>query len=383
MINKRARITFNQVKQFLLKKGFTVKKRDKKKLLNNDFKALYYTFLSSLALILIFFLIPIIAEFKKNTITASKEIENNSKTNFEKVLDQKKIKKFESTDEGLGTEYFEDIEYLLEDTSDNDAPNDSVRFSAREIEKLFRETNYNLISVRKTKLVQPLPIDHLPEEMKVIQGTKKKKNLFIKIILPLILEENNKVKLDRKKLFAILNKSNNSAAEKRWLNQKFKQYGVLNKDLLTLKIRMDIVPVSLAIAQAAKETGWGKSRFALEGNALFGQWTWSGEGIKPAGADEDSTHKVMKFKVLKTSVKAYLRNLNTHLSYKRFRLIRAVLRDNEKNLDSLILANYLDKYAATGEQYIVTLKKIIKQNNLKDFDDVKLMPSSIQLKSLI
>ena len=146
---------------------------------------------------------------------------------------------------------------------------------------------------------------------------------------------------------------------------------------------MDIIPVSLAIAQAAIESGWGTSRFALEGNALFGQWTWSGEGIKPAGADEDSTHKVMKFKVLKTSVKAYLRNLNTHLSYKRFRLIRAVLRDNEKNLDSLILANYLDKYAATGEQYIVTLKKIIKQNNLKDFDDVKLMPSSIQLKSLI
>ena len=376
MINKKARITFNQVKEFLLKKGFTVKKKDKKKLLNNDFKALYYTFLSSLALILIFFLIPTIVEFKQNTTIASKEIENNSKTDFEKVLDQKKLKKFESTDEGLGTEYFEDI-------LDDDAPDDSVRFSAQEIEKLFRETDYNLINVRKTKLVQPFPIAHLPEEMKIIQGIKKKKNLFIKIILPLILEENNKVKLNRKKLFAILNKSNNSAVEKRWLNQKFKQYGVLNKDLLTLKIRMDVIPVSLAIAQAAKETGWGKSRFALEGNALFGQWTWSGEGIKPAGADADTTHKVMKFKVLKTSVKAYLRNLNTHSSYKRFRLVRAVLRDNEKSLDSLILANYLDKYAETGEKYIIILKKIIKQNNLKDFDDVKLMPSSIQLKSLI
>jgi len=374
MINKKTRITFNQVKEFLLKKGFIVKK--KKTLLNNDFKALYYTFLSSLALILIFFLIPTIVEFKKNTTIASKEIENNSKTNFEKVLDKKNLKKFESTDEGLGTEYFEDI-------LDDDAPDDSVRFSAQEIEKLFRETDYNLINVRKTKLVQPFPIAHLPKEMKIIKGTKKKKNLFIKIILPLILEENNKVKLNRKKLFAILNKSNNSAAEKRWLNQKFKQYGVLNKDLLTLKIRMDIVPVSLAIAQAAKETGWGKSRFALEGNALFGQWTWSGEGIKPAAADENTNHKIMKFKVLKTSVKAYLRNLNTHSSYKRFRLVRAVLRDNEKSLDSLILANYLDKYAATGEQYIVILKKIIKQNNLKDFDDVKLMPSSIQLKSLI
>ena len=374
MINEKTKITFNQVKEFLLKKGFIVKK--KKTLLNNDFKALYYTFLSSLALILIFFLIPTIVEFKKNTTIASKEIENNSKTNFEKVLDKKNLKKFESTDEGLGTEYFEDI-------LDDDVPDDSVRFSAQEIEKLFRETDYNLINVRKTKLVQPFPIAHLPKEMKIIQGTKKKKNLFIKIILPLILEENNKVKLDRKKLFAILNKSNNSAEEKRWLNQKFKQYGVLNKDLLTLKIRMDIVPVSLALAQAAKETGWGKSRFALEGNALFGQWTWSGEGIKPAGADADTTHKVMKFKVLKTSVKAYLRNLNTHSSYKRFRLVRAVLRDNEKSLDSLILVNYLDKYAETGEKYIIILKKIIKQNNLKDFDDVKLMPSSIQLKSLI
>ncbi len=376
MINKKTKITFNQVKEFLLKKGFIIKKKSNKKLLNNDFKPLYYTFLSSLALILIFFLIPTIVEFKKNTTIASKEIENNSKTNFEKVLDKKNLKKFESTDEGLGTEYFEDI-------LDDEVLEDSVRFSVQEIEKLFRETDYNLINVRKTKLVQPFPIAHLPKEMKTIQGTKKKKNLFIKIILPLILEENNRVKLDRKKLFAILNKSNNSAAEKRWLNQKFKQYGVLNKDLLTLKIRMDIVPVSLAIAQAAKETGWGKSRFALEGNALFGQWTWSGEGIKPAGADADTTHKVMKFKVLKTSVKAYLRNLNTHSSYKRFRLVRAVLRDNEKNLDSLILANYLDKYAQTGEKYIIILKKIIKQNNLIDFDDVKLMPSSIQLKSLI
>ena len=172
MINKKARITFNQIKEFLLKKGFIVKKRDKKKLLNNDFKALYYTFLSSLALILIFFLIPIIAEFKKNTIIASKEIENNSKTNFEKVLDQKDLKKFESTDEGLGTEYFEDI-------LDDEVPDDSIRFSAQEIEKLFRETDYNLINVRKTKLVQPFPIAHLPEEMKIIQGTKKKKNLLI------------------------------------------------------------------------------------------------------------------------------------------------------------------------------------------------------------
>ena len=106
--------------------------------------------------------------------------------------------------------------------------------------------------------------------MKKIESTKKRKNLFIQIVLPLIIEENTKIRLDRKKLFAILNKNNNTKSEKKWLDKKFKKYGVLNKDLSTLKVRMDIIPVSLAIAQAAKETGWGTSRFAIEGNALFG-----------------------------------------------------------------------------------------------------------------
>ena len=212
---------------------------------------------------------------------------------------------------------------------------------------------------------------------------KKRKNLFIKIVLPLILEENKLIKTDRKNLFKILNKSSNSTAEKKWLNKKFKQYGVLNKDLLTLKIRMDVIPVSLAIAQAAKETGWGKSRFALEGNALFGQWTFSGKGIKPAAADIDAMHKVMNFDELKLSVRAYQRNLNTHSSYKDFRMVRAVLRDNNKKLDSLILVDYLDKYAETGNEYIKILKKIIEQNKLKDFDDTKLMPSSLELKELV
>ena len=206
----------------------------------------------------------------------------------------------------------------------------------------------------------------------------------MEIILPLVLEENNRIRLDRKKLFSILNKNNNTDQEIRWLNSKFKQYGVVKKDLATLKIRMDEVPVSLALAQAAKETGWGTSRFAIEGNALFGQWTWSGEGIKPAGADSsDGDHKVMKFKVLKASVRAYQRNLNTHNSYREFRLARAIMRDNEEELDSLTLANYLDKYAATGKEYTKVLKKIIEQNSLKDFDKVKLLPSSIQLKNLV
>ena len=212
---------------------------------------------------------------------------------------------------------------------------------------------------------------------------KKRKDFFIQIILPLILKENNNIKLDRKRLFSIINKSNNTKLEKKWLDKKYKQYGIPSKDLSILKIRMDEVPVSLAIAQAAKETGWGTSRFAQEGNALFGQWTWSGEGLKPKDAEKNEGHKVMKFNVLQASVRAYQRNLNTHSSYSEFRKERAKLRDKGSVLDSLVLVKHLDQYAETGNQYVEVLKKIIKQNNLKDFDDAKLLPSSIELESLI
>ena len=123
--------------------------------------------------------------------------------------------------------------------------------------------------MRHTKLVKPIDIGLLPNEIKNISNTKKRKELFIKIVLPLIIKENNNIRLDRKTLFNIINKNNNSAKEKQWLQKKFKQYGVTSKDLSTLKIRMDEIPTSLAIAQAAKETGWGTSRFAQEGNALF------------------------------------------------------------------------------------------------------------------
>ena len=376
MVKKK--FNLEEIKKFLKKKGFIVAKKNNIKFLNEDLKSLYYTALASCVVVLFFFSLPTIVDFQRNTILASIEIENKSKSNLEKVLKGQPLDNNSKVDEGL------DIKNLFEDVFNFDQlPTDTVRLNAPTIEQLFKDTNYNLKDVRKTKLVKPIALSLLPEEMKMIESSTKKKNLFIKIILPLILEENNRIKLDRRKLFNVLNKNKNTNAEKKWLNLKFKQYGVLNKDLLTLKIRMDTIPVSLAIAQAAKETGWGTSRFALEGNALFGQWTWSGEGIKPAGADDDATHKVMKFKILKSSVRAYQRNLNTHSSYKNFRLARAELRDNKMKLDSLILANYLNKYAETGKKYVKILKQIIKQNNLTEFDDVKLLPSSKTLKSLI
>ena len=232
-------------------------------------------------------------------------------------------------------------------------------------------------------MVKPVALTWLPYEIKKIQNTKKRKELFLQIVLPLALEENNKIKLDRLKLFNIIGKDSNTELEKKWLNKKYKQYGVTSKDLSTLKARMDEIPTSLILAQAAKETGWGTSRFALEGNALFGQWTWSGEGLKPKDAEASTGHKVMKFNILQASVRAYQRNLNTHRSYKEFRKARSKLRAEGKELDSIILSEHLDMYAETGKKYVEILQQIIEQNNLKDFDDAKLLPSSRKLETLI
>ena len=377
MINKNFFFTLTFAKKFLNKKGLELfNKSNQTKSDNNSFRSFNYTFITGLILIVIFFLSPQIINVRNNLAIKSLEVKNDSKVNLEKVLSGKAIE--DEQDEELDNlQIFEDI-FQYEDITTS-----TVRLSASTIKQLFKDTNYNLKDVRKNKLVKPINLDLLPEEMKMIENTSQRKNLFIQIVLPLILDENNQIKLDRKKLFVVLNKNNNSDAEQKWLNMKFKQYGVKNKDLSTLKIRMDEIPVSLAIAQAAKETGWGTSRFALEGNALFGQWTFSGDGIKPKSSDNDKTHKVMKFQILKASVRAYQRNLNTHSSYKKFRKLRAQSRDNDEKLDSLILADCLDQYAATGVEYTKILKKIILQNSLKDFDEVKLLPTSIKLKNLI
>ena len=358
------------------------KRKNKKLFFKNDYKSLSKFSLASGILILIFFGLPVITNFMDENLKSNIEVSNISKKNFELTLNNKDFfQKIDKLDEETNLEnVFDDIDVF---NSDDNNLNTS-RLSASTIEELFKDTKYNLKKVKETKLVNiGNSIDHLPMEMKNIENTKKRKNLFIQIVLPLIIEENTKIRLDRKKLFAILNKNNNSESEKEWLSKKFKQYGVKSNDFSTLKIRMDEIPVSLAIAQAAKETGWGTSRFAQEGNALFGQWTWSGDGIKPAGADVDSKHKVAKFKVLKASVKAYQRNLNTHSGYKEFRRERAIQRDNDGKLNSLQLVNYLDKYAETGIEYTETLKKIILQNSLTEFDDVKILPTTKKLKNLI
>ena len=240
---------------------------------------------------------------------------------------------------------------------------------------LFKDVEYDLGKVRSQKLVKPIYFTQFPRDLDALQNTKLKKETFIKIVLPLIVAENERIIADRKKLILLSDKKFTTDLEKQWLRQKLLEYKVKKGNINELLLRMDIIPTSIALAQAAKESGWGTSRFALEGNAIFGQWTWSGQGIAPLDRESNKNHKILKFPILRASVKAYQNNLNTHKSYIKFRKKRSSLREKKKKISGLELTETLNNYAQTGSEYTKILNQIIRQNRLTDFEPVKLVNS--------
>ena len=248
---------------------------------------------------------------------------------------------------------------------------------------LFKDVEYDLGQVRSKKLVKPIYFTQFPRDLDELQSTKLKKETFIKIVLPLIVAENERIQADREKLKVLSTKKFTTDLEKQWLRQKLLEYKVKKSDFKELASRMDIIPTSIALAQAAKESGWGTSRFALEGNAIFGQWTWSGQGIAPLDRASNKNHKILKFPILRASVKAYQNNLNTHKSYTKFRQKRLNLRNKNKKISGLELTDTLNNYAQTGSEYTKILNQIIRQNRLTDFEPVRLVNSvkNIELSS--
>ena len=320
-----------------------------------------------LSLFIIFFIgsLIITRPYIKNVVNEVKFTYVAEEYKNPKVIEKKKIKKKK-------VEKDEEPEFIEE--NDN-----TISLNAQTTLNLFDDLGYDLKGVRAGQKVKPIYLTKLPKDLKTLGDTKTKRELFIKIVLPLILDENKKITNDREKLFKILGKSFNTAGERVWLKRRFKEYKIDDQDLSKLKMRMDIVPVSIALAQAANESGWGTSRFALEGNALFGQWTWSKKGILPKDKDPDQTHKIMQFQILKASVRAYKNNLNTHNAYKEFREERAKLRQEDFGpILGIDLTKYLKNYAAIGEKYVRILEDIIEKNSLTDFDKAILLPTKLK-----
>ena len=173
-----------------------------------SFWPLYKIFLCSLVVTSFFYFMPMIISYSKNKTFVFK---NNSKEILAYTLsnDGKNLEE---------TSAFLDENDLLKDIfSLNDLEIDTVRLNASTIKQLFEDTNYSLKDVREKKLVKPVALTLLPAEIKMIENTNQRKDFFIQIILPLVLQENNNIKLDRKRLFSIINKSNNTILEKKWL----------------------------------------------------------------------------------------------------------------------------------------------------------------------
>ena len=358
-INSKKKLTTSQIELILLKNKVRLPEHSysKKKITEINFKQQVLTNVMITCVLIIFVISLISVRPYIKTVT--------SKITFSYVAKEYKNKK----------EFFNETSKNKDFNLNNKDVDNKISLDTQITLNLFENLKYDLKNIRLGENVKPVYLSKLPPDLKNIKSTTKKKNTFIKIILPLIIDENNKILENRKKLFKILNKSSNSMGEKRWLKRRFEDYKIKNDDITELKLRMDIIPVSLAIAQAAKESGWGTSRFALEGNAMFGQWTYGKDGLKPKdGVGTD--HKVLKFPMLRSSIIAYQKNLNTHKAYGKFREARSELRQKNKKLSGLDLALYLENYAATGKEYVKILKSIITQNKLTDFDNSVLMNAS-------
>jgi len=239
--------------------------------------------------------------------------------------------------------------------------------SAKALDRVFETTAYDWPPVGQHS-VPPLVLSQLPADFAKALQPRKRRELFLRALLPIVLIENRRLH-EQRELAAWLLEGELPATGsplRIWLSKLAKQFrvrGDLEQPATRNKLllRLDEIPPALALAQAAIETGWGSSRFALEGNSLFGQWTFTkGTGLTPNQRDKDATHLVASFPDLRASVRSYMRNLNTGNAYHEFRTARAAERSAKQALSADNLAVHLHRYSQRGEAYVAEIQRIIR-----------------------
>ena len=216
---------------------------------------------------------------------------------------------------------------------------------------------------------------------------ENKKRLFFRTLAPLILRANELIMVDRNRLSDIRSSQKKSTAiteeDRSWILKLAKIYKVDAKEgqvtstlIEALWKKVDIVPVSLALAQAAEESGWGTSRFAALGNAVYGQWTWGSNAITPEKQRKElGNYGIASFETLQQSICAYMINLNTHNAYTSLREKRAELTIKSEKITGHMLAGQLTKYSERGEEYVKSLRSLMDYNRLSPTDDAYLSNS--------
>jgi len=247
--------------------------------------------------------------------------------------------------------------------------------SAAWLADYHRALGYSLDEVRRAG--QPVPrvmLAALPMDLAKIEPTPLRKQLFIEGLLPIVLGVNERIAGDRDRLVTLLDRQKAGEAisgrDNTWLKEIAMRYGSM--DAGELLRRVDVVPPSLAIAQAAIESGWGSSRFARQGNALFGQRVYGPSGMQPAGLAADAGFGVREFETLGAAVAAYADNLNSFSAYDALRAKRASLRAQGQLPDGLSLAGTLLRYSELGGDYVAQVRELIRINGLGALDKARL-----------
>lgn len=236
-----------------------------------------------------------------------------------------------------------------------------------------RDSPYTVSVSERLPPVQP----RFPEfttdvpDFAAIHDVNERKIEFFLYLLPAIDYENALLLEQRRHLERIAQKHRTrqtlSSADQRWLNDMARYYRVTTRSrdekITTLLRRVDMIPDTLVLIQAANESGWGTSRFALDARNFFGQWCWTqGCGIVPAARPDGAIHEVQYFESVEASVRAYIRNLNTHPAYQDLRAIRADLRRQDLPITAQPLTLGLLAYSERGEDYIAELNQMIRVN---------------------
>ena len=243
----------------------------------------------------------------------------------------------------------------------------------------FRRVDYRLDAVREGDQSGPrIVVEQVPTDLHRLEPAAHRKRVFIKLILPLVLFENERILADRKRLVELNEDIKRfgripDPGDRAWLSRMCERYGLDVADANALLRRLDVIPPSLAVAQAAEESGWGTSRFVRLGNAVFGQRTFAvGAGLVPLRRGENSTYEVRSFGRLLDSVAAYMFNLNSHSAYGRFRRAREHLRRTRGEIDGHALASTLDRYSERRGAYVRAIRAIIFSGGLRELDRARL-----------
>ena len=255
------------------------------------------------------------------------------------------------------------------------------RFDASKFEKLTLNYKNNLSnkSGLSKKIIPPNDLISL-KKLNLLSNISEKKKEFINIVLPIIVDQNQKIISLRQRLIDSRNYLNQnktlSQTDQSFIKNLTTKYSVSTKnrhkiDIINdLLISIDIIPNSIALAQAANESGWGSSRFATEYNALYGEYTYdSNIGIVPSQREEGKKHLVKHFVTIDKSVESYFKNINSHFAYSKFRKLRKTLRDQSNSFNISLLVNMLDVYAE-DDRYVNTIVSIIHDNKLTQYDNI-------------